>query len=180
MEELSIVNARLDEHFGKAWNGMPIWRIVWSEEQFEKRLTYYTDTGIQLLHPEVRELPKYRQWIQNKWVLERLTAVPEINQEELTNKISYEPIYVFERNDGTGLPYKWEAAKFVIDGIMAAMGKYSLGPKYVDPDIDNPKEKKLERIKKLEDDLFGNETSTGDALAHNQAIVVPNNYGGNK
>jgi hypothetical protein len=42
---------------------------------------------------------------------------------------------------------------------------------YIDPDNDQPEEKREERLKKLQDDLFGNETSVGDALAHRQGVA---------
>jgi hypothetical protein len=32
------------------------------------------------------------------------------------------------------------------------------------------------RITKLVEELFGNETETGDAMAYGEAIVVPNSY----
>ena len=172
MEPLEVLNVRLIDYFGVAWNGFPIYRIVWSEDQFEKRLTDCTDTGVILLVPEVRELPKYKQWIHNKFILEKLIAVPEVNAKELENKVSYEPLFVFEDINGNPLPPKWEAAKFVIDTVNAAMGESSLKAKYVDPDIKSPQENRNKRIQKLQDDLFGNESNVGDALAHKQAVTV--------
>ena len=139
-------------------------------------MTNYSDAGIQLLHSEVRLLPKYKQWIQNKFVLERLTVVPEVNSNELIEKISYEPIYVFENSKGEALPPKFEAAKFIIDSLNAAMGRESLGPKYVDPEKDNPIEQQAERVKKLEEELFGNETNVTDALTYGHGVVVPGRY----
>jgi hypothetical protein len=129
-----------------------------------------TETGIQLLEPMVMEVPKYRSYIHNKWILEKLVVVPEQQQKELGSAISYEPIFVFETGDGGFLPYKWEAAKFVIDTVNAAQGKQSMHAQYVDPDINDAKEKQEERIDKLQQELFGNETDIGDALAHKQGV----------
>ena len=176
MESVETINARLLEYFGTHWDNRPIWRVVWSEDQFEKRRTDYTDSGLQLLVPEVRELPKYRQWIHNKYVLERLTIVPDVNRDELLEKLSYEPLWVFEDRHGNPLPPKWEAAKLVVDEVMALTGKESMGPKYIDEEIKNPKEARMKRINKLEEELFGNESPVGDALAHKQAVVVPDSY----
>jgi len=180
MEPVEILNKRLVEHFGVAWNDWAIWRIVWSEDQLEKRFGTYNDftsEGIFIRTvTEWREVPKYRQWIQNKFVLEQLTAIPEINKDELGNKISYEPIWVFEDANGNALPAKWEAAKLVIDSLYAAMHNESLGPKYVDPMINMTPEVREEELARLQTELFGNETDIGDALAHKQAIVVPHNY----
>src|SRR6476646_3306382 len=115
-EPIEVINLRLKEVYSTAWNGNPIWRVVWSEDQFEKRLTKFTDGGIELLKAEVRELPKYRQWIHNKYVLERYVMVTD---ERLTEKASYEPIHVFEDKNGNPLPPKWEACEWVIKTLLA-------------------------------------------------------------
>lgn len=176
-EPIESINRQLIDLFGiDTVSGQAMWRVVWSEDQFEKRLTDCTDEGLQLLRPEVRLLPKYRQWIREKFVLERLTVIPEVNSDELpTQKVSYEPIYVFEDRYGNYLPPRIDASKFVIDSLYAAMGRSSMR-KYVDEEEKNPMEVREARIDKLQEELFGNETDTGDALAHGQAIIVPNNY----
>lgn len=176
MEKIEALNARLIDHFGIAWNGWAIFRIVWSEDQFENRLTEYDDKGNKLIFPEIRWLPKYKQYISDKYLIERLVSVPQVNQADLVDKISYEPLFTFEDGFGNPLPPSWEASKFVIDTVLAAQGESSMYAKYVDPDKDNPKEKRLERIEKLEQELFGNETSVGDALAYKQGVTVPSNY----
>lgn len=179
MERLEDLNKRLIDHFSVAWNGEAIFRIVWSEDQFEKQRCEYSEKGILLLYPEIREVPKYRQWIHNKFVLERLVAVPSVNTNDLTTKVSYEPLFVFEDKDGNALPPRWEAAKFVIDNVMAAQGNDNL-TKYADKN--EPIEVKEERINRLQEELFGNETNTGDALAHGQGVAgfYPNNDMKNK
>lgn len=176
VEDIDVLNKRLIDYYGKTVEGNPIFRIVWSEDQFEKRLTHHTKDGFELLVPEVRELPKYKQWIKERYVLEQLVAVPEFQQDELGVKISYEPLYVYADKKLNYLPPKWEATQFLIDMVMAARGKRSLGPKYVDPEKDMSFEQREARIKKLEDELWGNETDVGDALAHKQAVVVPSNF----
>jgi len=172
-EPIENINRQLVDLFGiDTITGKPIFRIVWSEDQFEKRLTSFTDEGLALLYPEVRLLPKYRQWIQNKYVLERLCVVPEINQDEIpTDKLSYEPIWVFEKKDGVAIPPTLWASKFVIDSLYAAMGKKSLR-KYIDDEAKNPDEYKEKRLKEYEEQLFGDESSllgrtiTGEAVGY--------------
>lgn len=177
-ESVESINKQLKELFGiDTISGLQMWRVVWSEDQFEKRLGTYDDysTGGIYLRTvtEVREAPKYRQWIQEKYVLERLTVIPMLNQQDLpTEKLSYEPIYVFETKKGEYLPPKIEAAKFIINGIYAAQGKQSMA-KYVDEEMKNPEEAREKRILELEHELFGNETMVGDALAYREAIVNP-------
>lgn len=164
MEEISVLNNRLKHHFGiDTVSSNPIWRLVWSEDELENRLTNYTKEGLQLLTPIVVTVPKYRQWVQDRYILERLTVVPEFQQDEIQSKISYEPVWVFEDRNKQYLPPIWDAIKVIIDSIYAATGKQSMA-KYKETPTD---------IHKLVEDLFGNETDTGDALAQRDAIVVP-------
>jgi hypothetical protein len=171
-ERVETINNQLAEHFGKTDAGNPIFRVVWSEDQYEKRLMDTTDEGIVLLHPEVREVPKYRQWIPEKYVLERLVAIPEMNTKDLpTAKVSYEPIWIFETQKGAYLPPRFDVAKFVVDGLYAALGKKGMR-KYVDEEEKNPQEVRDKRIKKMHDELFGDETQIGDALAYGEGVSL--------
>ena len=184
-EPVESINNQLIDLFGvDTLTGLPIWRIVWSADQYEKRLGTYDDYSPAGLFirtvTEVREVRKYSQWIIDKYVLERLVVVPEENQPELPmSKLSYEPIYVFQTSSGMYLPPRVDAAKFVIDAVYAAQGKGSLA-RYKDPDAglapDELVGKRTKEIDNLQEELFGNESYVGDALAHNEAIVVPANY----
>lgn len=174
------INDRLKHIFGiDSITGIPIWRIVFSEDQFEKRLGTYEDRTTNGLYirtvTEVREVPKYRQWIEQKYILERLVVVPEQNLEELpTQKISYEPIWVFEDKDGNYLPPKYEAAKFIIDTIYAAQygTKNHSMKKYVDEE--NSQEASIEMKKKRVDDiveaLWGEQSSFSDGIKSKETI----------
>lgn len=174
-ESIDSLNRQLVDLYGiDTITGKAMFRIVWSEDQYEKRLTKYTDEGLELLYPEVRELPKYKQWVKEKYVLERLVLVPEVNVGELpTQKMSYEPLWVFHDRNGDYLPPRLDASKLVIDSVYAALGKSSLA-KYKDEEA--TLEGKAKRILKYEEELFGNESNVGDALAHNQAVIVPRNF----
>lgn len=176
-ETVVTINRLLRETFGiDTVTGIAIWRVVFADDQYEKRMTDTTDTGIQLLTPEVRLMPKY-PWIRGKWVLERLVLVPEINQEELVGqKLSYEPIWPFEDKDGNPLPPKWAACKFVVDTVYAALGKQSLA-KYKDPDQDgHAEDRRQERVKQIEEELFGDESGLLNMTNTGQGIVVPQNF----
>jgi len=172
-QDVININKRLVDHFGvDTVTGSAMWRISWSNDQYEKRLTDCTDEGLTLLYPEVRELPKY-QWVKDRWILERLCLVPEINLSELpTQKQSYECMYPFENAyTGEALPPNFEAAKFVVDTVYAAMGKSNLS-KYVDEEAKNPIEAQRQRVDKLQEELFGDEsailgrTITGESVAY--------------
>ena len=168
METLEILNERLKEYYGVAWNGMPIYRIVFSDDQLEMRLTDCDDKGVKLLFPEVRELPKYRHYITSKYLLEQLVELNEEAQNELKTKISYEPLWVYTDKNDNALPPHWEVTQFVINTVMAARGKSNLA-KYIDPNT--TMEAKQERVAKIEEELFGNETDVGDALAYGNGVA---------
>ena len=102
MESIHSLNDQLLDLYGiDTITGIPIWRIVWSDDQREIRKMDVSPSGIDLLHPMVFEVPKY-PYIRERYVLERLVIVPEQHQDELpANKLSYEPIFVFQRGDGS-------------------------------------------------------------------------------
>lgn len=176
-EPIESINKQLIDLFGvDTATGKPIFRVVWSEDQFEMRLTDRTDSGIQLLTPTLRELPKYKQWIVERWVLERLVIVPELNIKELAGiKLSYEPLWVFSGKSGQYVPPTVWACKFIIDTLYAALGKESL-VKYVDEEVTNPTETRNKRVKILEEELFGDESNILGRTITGEAIVVPQSY----
>lgn len=176
-EPIESINKQLLDLFGlDSMTGRPIFRVVWSEDQYEMRMTDRTDSGIQLLTPELRELPKYKQWIKERYVLERLVLVPEVDRRELpTIKLSYEPLWVFKGKNEEYVPPTVWACKFVIDTLYAALGKQSLA-KYVDAEAKNPQEVKEKRIEKLTEELFGDESSLLGRTITGEAITVPQSY----
>lgn len=180
-EKVETINQRLADYFGiDTVSGQQMWRIVWSEDQFEKRFGEYEDRSPEGLFirrvREVREVPKYRQYIDHKYVLEHLVVVPDINIPELpTVKVSYEPIWVFEDRNGFPLPPKWEASQYIINTVHAAMGKPGANlKKYIDPDEDP--QNKISRVNQLVDELFGDQSSLQGTTKTGETIIVPRNY----
>ena len=173
MESVETINQRLEDHYGTTDDGRPIFRVVWSDEQVEKRIVTHLDSGVELLYPEPREVKKY-PYIRALYVLERLVLVPEVNQKELLGlKTSYEPIWTFCDAHRNPLPPIWNAAKLVVDTLYAALGKASL-VKYLD--VQNTPEAREKRITELETELFGNESSVTDALTYKEGVTVPSNF----
>lgn len=172
MEPVETINQRLADTFGiETDSNLPIWRIVWSEDQTEKRQSDYTETGVFLLTPRILEFKKY-PYIKERFILERLVLVPEFQQKELCGvKKSYEPLFTFENRKGEFLPPKWEVCEIVIDSVLAVQGKSSLA-KY----LDNPDPERADEIKGIYEELFGNETDVTDALAYKEGVTVPSNY----
>lgn len=175
-ESVELLNKRLKERYGNT-EDRANYRIVWSEDELEMRQTDFDDKGQKLLMPEVRQLPKYKQWIQRKWLLERLTVVPVINEKEIpTSKLSYEPLWVFEDGKGNPLMPAWVIAEFCIDSVHQAMREAGVYTKYHDEfdglTKEQFREKKLEKIDGIVAHLWPNESDLGDALSTKNAISM--------
>lgn len=182
MTKLETINQFLKDKFGiDTEDKEPIFRVVWSDSQFEKRETNYTDSGIALIHPEVRELPKY-PWVKHMYILERRVLVPDESLKELAGlRKSYEPIWVFKGADNNPVPPTIPGCEFIIDSLYAALGKKSMA-KYKDPMAGLSAEEQYaiqqKRIDAIQEELFGDESGLGGET-HNEsgaAIIVPRNY----
>lgn len=167
-ESIESINAKLLYEYGVEiqCGNAPKFRVVFSDDCVEKRWTEYTDEGLLLQQPEVREFKKYSQWIKGKYILERL--VPVGPESDLTTKVSYEPAWVFQDKHGNYLPPFFEGCKFVVESIFAAIDRKGTHTKYKDESI-TPEARKAE-IDKMEKELFGNETAVGDALAYKYGV----------
>lgn len=179
LEHIDRLNDWLKETYGLFDNAEPNYRIVFSDDQYEYRKGTFAkyDLHGNLLgyETEVKYVPKYKQWIQHKYVLEMILPVPDINNEELVSKTSYEPLWVFEDARGNALPPKREAIILIIRQQKEQLARVRGIPIYKDPES-NPEEAleiRKKNIERLERELFGNETTTGDGLAQKRAIVVP-------
>lgn len=169
--ELERINTRLKDQYGSTEN-FQNFRVVWSEEQLEKQLCKYNDNGMQLLVPEMREVPKYRQWIHNKYLLEGLKIVPDFQQKEISAKLSYEPIWTFER-EGEAVVPSFEAVNYLLEILKANEEKRQVRFE----EGESPEVRKM-RVDKLYEEMFGNETAVSDALTYKEGIVIPSNYNG--
>ncbi len=179
IEKLETLNQRLIDTYGLWTDGSARYRIVFSEDQIEKRWTRNTREGLELANPEVVELPKYRQWINPPcYVLEQLTEIPEGSISDLIERISYEPIWVFRTSNNEPLIPVWPAIQILINQVLENIYEGSKERKYKDPreELVNPEiaiESREADLKKLETELFGNEQNP---LSFGQGISVPNNY----
>ena len=180
VEPIEDLNSRLVDHFGiSSDNGDPIWRLVWSDDQVEKRLGTYDDITPNGLYirtvTEVREVPKYKQYIQQKFILERLVVIPDMNLPELPAlKLSYEPIWTFEDKDGNYLPPRWDAIKFIIDTIYAAQyGTHNL-KKYVDDESSQEAaiEKKTKEVDSIMEHLWGEQSAFSDGIKSKEIVML--------
>lgn len=175
-ETVETLNDRLVDYYGvDSTTGRAMFRIVWANEQTEKRLVSEMDSGVHLLHPMVLEVKKY-PYLKDLFVLERLVVVPDEQQRELpVSKLSYEPIWAYCGRDRQYLPPLWSATQFIVDALYAALGKKSLR-KYTEDEKQITPEGREQLIVELQEQLFGNETEVGDALAYGEGVTVPHNY----
>jgi len=176
MESIFILNKRLEDRFGRFHTTIsPLWRLSWSNTQYEKRHGTYRDfvpgTNILLREvSEVREVKKY-PYIENRWILERLVEVPEINQNELTTRLSYECIWAFKLAQHP----TWNAIEFLVDVCSDGMHEHKVPNK--GPNHEEAIEERKKRIQLIQEELFGDESEIADALHYGQGIIVPSKFG---
>lgn len=172
VESIEYINEELFKRYGHEPNAddLPRFRVVFSHDQFEKRWVTHTKEGFELLHPEVREVPKYRHYIKDKYVLERLVPLDTDNT-DLTVKVGYEPAHVFMTPNDEYLPPRFDMCTVVADRLLDVASGRVKPQKKVDPATEPGYMANL--IERMQKNLFGNETSTGDALAHKYGVTNP-------
>lgn len=181
--DVEILNKMLKNKYGvDTITGLPIWRIVWAADQYEKRIDTFDDRDANgnLIRQvtELRECPKY-QWIKDNHILERLVMIPYSNQIEMAGlKLSYELIFRFMDKNLNYLPPKFEVCEFVIETIYAAQHGTSMRKKYIDPDdtIENSIENKRKRVEEIVEYLWGDQSSLQGTTVTGESIIVPRNF----
>lgn len=114
------INVRL-KRFGKNLMGDSLFRLVWSDEQHEKRIgTYNEFYGSIFLRTTsgCLEVPKY-PYLKKRWVLERWFPPNLVYDLSIPDSVrgSYEPVYVFESGGGGYLEPNWKVVEIVISQI---------------------------------------------------------------
>lgn len=168
METLAVINQRLADNYGRFEDGRPNWRVVWSDDELEKRVVTHTKEGFELAYPEVQEVKKYG-YISSKYVLERLVPVPSYAETDLVTKTSYEPVWTFEDSKGNPLPPVWEAIFLLIEVVRANLSGRK-APYKAPWGEGNTIEEQEHRAKKIYEELFGNESKITDALSLDTAV----------
>lgn len=169
------INRLLKDNYGETIDGLAMWRVVWSSDQYEKRLTNHTDAGVLLLHPEIRELPKYKQFAPDKYILEHLVVVPVISQTELPSvAMSYEPIHTFWDWKGNYMAPAYAPCKFIADAVHAAMDEARRG----NGSLSKYKQSNEEKAKADADEyndiyngLYGEESGLGGAIVYKSGVA---------
>lgn len=177
-EPIESINKWLKDKYGsRVDDARQRVRVVWSEDQVEKQYTKFTDTGIELMFPQVREVPKYRQWASNKYILEILTVTAGTNDEIAAGeKLSYEPLWTFQTPFGDALPPRRDVIEAIMTQVQEAMTRTPGQKKYVEEEINHQTNEAIEeRAKILQESIWGNETDIGDKLAMGKGV----GYGSN-
>ena len=156
MENISAINKRLVELYGKSIDGRPNFRVVFSDTQYEKRFgTFEVCMGNIFLREEtcLKEVPKY-PYIHGKHVLEELKYGDFPDQPFVTS--SYEPLWTFMDKDGNALYPIWDAVEVVVVSRLEGVRKALHGIKrnIRQEEIDA----KEREVKDVEEILFGGGT----------------------
>lgn len=167
MEPIAVINKRLNDHYGRFEDGRPNWRVIWSDDEFEKRRVTETDEGFQLLTPIIKTVPKY-SYAKHRHILERLVPA---SHEDLTEKTSYEPVWTFENSLREPLPPDWDIIYLIINRVRDMIYSAGNNAPYKAPEgMGNTPEEIKMRVEKLQEELFGNESKITDSLAMDSAV----------
>lgn len=170
LERLDVINQRLLEHYGRFEDGRANWRVVFSNDEFEKRIVDCTPEGLSLAYPEVREVRKY-PFDDGKYILERLIGIPDGALTDLTTRTSYEPVWTFQDKDGNALPPIWDAIYCIVHTVTHNLSRAGMGVPLKQPEgLGNTAEEIRDRVEKLEKELFEDETEITDALRYDSAV----------
>ena len=163
------INDHLLSIYGRDFSGRPLYRLVFSDTQLEKRSGVFADFYGHIFLREfvgVREVPKYKLIAQGCWVLEKLIHgdIPEL----LVN-YSYEPIWVFRDKFNKPVQPYWWAVEMILHQLlygerMTAQRAQALEDK-----------KERDYIQYVED--MCDTSPTESRLNTGEGIVVPSTYG---
>jgi hypothetical protein len=174
--DIHIINRRLADIYGHDFLDQPIYRIVWSASETEKRFSTFRDflqgTNIFLREvTEVREVKKYPDFAP-QWILEKL-FFNQHNNEILDNTTlaprtcTYEPLWAFGLDDKNKPKQPvWRAIEIILMCVN--------NPKKLTPSQMNDKEfeqaKKDEELMmeimntRIKNDAFHSAVQDGDAV----------------
>lgn len=159
MRDTFRLNARLREVYGLTIDGNNRFRVVWSENTFEKRFSEFGNGQL-----EVREVKKY-SYLTNRYILEAYMPEAKANP-EINNSDGFEPIYVFQTKSGEFLePVEW-ACEFAIKCWLAEVEKKT------DQQLKNEdKEKEEKEVERIKDAL---DTSSVDQMKfrYGEAVIL--------
>lgn len=134
MENVKLINKSLETSYGRALDGKPKFRVVFSNDLYEVRrgqFERYTEGGIYLgSFTGVQKAPKYT-YIRDKYILEVYTrAFPEIFGRSIVHGASvieegdfYEPLRVFKDKDNNYLPPNELVCKIICNAFLELVNR---------------------------------------------------------
>ena len=117
MDNITRINKSLKSLFGVSIDGKVNFRVIWSDSLTEKRkgdFVKVTPNGIYLGEQKnvIMEVPKY-SYLRERFILEGYNLAHKANPEIVVSD-GYEPLYVFQKKDGTYLkPELWACEYFI-------------------------------------------------------------------
>jgi len=169
---VDLINRRLRK-MGLNLSSQPLFRVVWSNHQTEKRRgtfnEFYGDLFVRTTFG-IHERSKY-PWIKDRWVLERWFPPELVYHEDLpdSNVGSYEPIYVFQDADGNALPPVWRVVQLIIHAIMNPVSP-TLRKSQLE--LEAEKMKNEEYVRDLES-VGGEVSPVEERFARKEAVFIP-------
>jgi hypothetical protein len=123
--DINQINRRLALNYGFTLIGLPYFRLAFSDNLTEKRFGVYAEFYGKIFIREIRglrEVPKY-SFLKGRWVLERWIPPVYAHTPEVpaTSEGSYEPIFVFQGEDGKALEVSEEWCEKVIWNLLHPM-----------------------------------------------------------
>ncbi|SRR6266496_1570150 len=178
---IDSINKTLHENY-RVLDGRPIYRLVWSDNQLEKRFSdkwcdYYGHILIRSEYKAVRTIKKYWHITPPCWILEKLVFLPSSwHVKELVKELveahngSYEPVYTFRDAKNNPLPVVFEVVDFILQGLHAPRRRTA-------SDMDKIREiEEAEEVKYFENELHEGERSPL-FVWDNSAFVSTNQLG---
>jgi hypothetical protein len=162
------INDRLIKVHGRDYAGRPLYRLVFSDTQLEKRSGVFADYYGPIFLREfvgVREVKKYEQIAKGCWILEKLILG---NQPELLVNFSYEPIWVFRDKLGKPVQPYWWSIEMILHQLL--FGERTT------PQSAQAEDEKKERDYINYVESMCDTTVTESLLQTGQGIAVPSNY----
>lgn len=171
-ESVDTLNKRLAEYYGRSPAGLPIYRLVFSDSQTEKRRGEFEEFLGKIFLRRVfgvREVPKY-PYVKGRWILEVWLPIshPEIYNSEYNG--SYEPLWVFQDINGNHQQPIWKAIQLLISWNENKVRKDA---KMVEAE----EEEERQRQEQKDFEILDNQMpSLVSKLASKEAVSVPKEY----
>ena len=165
------VNRKLVEEYGLVGGKDPRYRVVWSDDQFEKRkgkVNQFDANGnfIRMIDG-IQLRPKY-DYLPHTWVLEVWQPTPAAGPDIILEPVFYEPMWSFRDNEGNPLPLVWKAVNLLLK-MWEMRAENRLSPAGMDAE---EKAQYDEEIDWFEQYLAADQSILADKLKDGEAVFV--------